>query len=356
MQEPEPLTPIEMDAVDTTYGRLGNNHYELLGVSSDADRPTIRAAYFEQMKRFHPDVYWDRDLGLYRPRIEEIFRRLTTAFEVLCDGPRRAAYDQTLEALRAPPSKATNDVVRVTTTGIHRRPVELDAVAPKRPTPLSLEAPRVAAKTPVAPRPAVDVGGVDERVPKEITLQSLMRSRSEHLAKQRRDRVSEIEERIKQAEVRNDAAEALTLLREAAALAPHDASIAERLQQAELASSGVAFERYRNLARICEKDKRWDAAVEAWIRASSERPSEVALLLAVVNASCEGLIDLPRAADYARRATAAEPKNADAFAALGRVFFLAGRLASARGAVESALRIDAKHAAALELARKLKIR
>ena len=134
------------------------------------------------------------------------------------------------------------------------------------------------------------------------------------------------------------------------------AGLRARLAQAEAAASTVLFERYRNYARVCEKDQRWEPAVESWIRASDQRPDDVALLLSVVNASCEGLIDLPRAAEYARRATQLDPQSADAFALQARVFLLAGRMASARGAVENALRLAPSHAGAVELAKRLKLR
>lgn len=351
--ESEPLSKPEMDDVDLMYERVGRTHYEVLGVEPDANRPAVRSAYFNLAKRFHPDVYWDRDLGLYRPRIEEIFRAITVAFETLCDDHRRADYDRVLVALKAPPTLASNDAVRVTSTGILRRPQELDQIdaAKARPADSVRAAPRIDAPRTPEPPPMPE-----ERVPKEITLQSLLRARGEHLAKQRRERIAAIEERVHAAEVRNDAGEALSLLREAATLAPGDASLKERLQQAEASASGLTFERYRNIARMCEKDKRWDAAVEAWIRASNERPDDVSLLLSVVGASCEGLIELPRAADYARRATALDPRNADAFALQARVFFLAGRMASARGAVENALRIAPSHAGAVELSKRLKSR
>lgn len=353
--EPEPLSQPEMDDVDAMFARIGRTHYEVLGVARDANRPTVRAAYFDLAKRIHPDVFWDRDLGLYRPRVEEIFRAVTLAFETLCDEQRRAAYDRALDALKAPPTLASNDAVRMTTTGILRRPTELDQVRAAKAASARSEAPRSAPRhdSPRGPDPAAVS---EERVPREITLQSLLRTRGEHLARQRRERVSTLEERIRAAEVRNEASEVLSLLREAAAVAPGDASIHERLQRAEASASEVTFERYRNIARMCEKDKRWEAAVEAWMRASNERPDDVSLLLSVVSASCEGLIELPRAADFARRATALDPRNADAFALQARVFFLAGRMASARGAVENALRIAPTHAGAVELSRRLKTR
>ncbi len=367
-REPEPLSRAEMDDIDAMYARLGGTHYDLLGVTSTADRPAVRAAYFELMKRYHPDVYWERDLELYRPRVEAIFRELTVAFETLCDSRRRAEYDAALAARNAPPRPAAAPVSPPKTTGILRKPTTPPtggSVPPRESgeTPSARPPERPASASPGArpseapARRASDVPpGVDERVPRDITLQSLLRARGGHIAKQQRERVADLEERVQQAQMRNDVPEVIGLLREAVTLSPDDATLEQRLAQAEAEQAAVLVERLRNAARVHEKDRRWDAAVEAWIRASNERPSDLALLLAVVHASCEGHVDLPRAAEYARRATQLDPRCADAFALQARVFFLAGRMASARGAVDNALRIDPKHPAALDLASRIKAR
>ena len=76
----------------------------------------------------------------------------------------------------------------------------------------------------------------------------------------------------------------------------------------------------------------------------------------MARASCDGNLDLRRAAEYARRATTIAPTNADAFALLARVFLLADRPASALGAAQSALKLDPTHALAASLARQLKQR
>lgn len=364
--EPESLSAAEMDEIDAMHARLGENYYDFLGVPKGCDRVRLRSAYFEHMKRFHPDVYWERDLGLYRPRVEAIHQRLTRAFEVLSNDRRREEYDRALLPATAVAPE------RPRSTGIMARPAALDpaappagtraggAVIPANPTPvprtLSSPVPR-AIQTPV-PRPKQTPvpQPMQTPVPREITMQSLLRGRSEHMMRERREQGSAFEDRIRQASIRNDRAEVLSLLRQAAAAAPDDAGLRARLEAAEAEASTTASERYATAARIHERDKRWGNAAEAWIKVASERPKDVAVLLAVVNASCEGLIDLQRAAEYGRRATLAAPGSADAFAALGRVFFLAGRMASARGAVESALKLDASHAAALDLARRLKVR
>jgi hypothetical protein len=78
--------------------------YEILGVAATADRKTIRDAYFALSKRFHPDVYFKRQLGPYRERIDAIFRAFTEAYDVLGNNKHRAQYDKQLaeEGVRVP--------------------------------------------------------------------------------------------------------------------------------------------------------------------------------------------------------------------------------------------------------------
>ena len=75
------------------HGKLGTwTHWQVLGISWNADSDMVRQAYLEKVKVFHPDRYPGKRLGSYRTRLEQIFRRLTEARDVLTDGARRAAY------------------------------------------------------------------------------------------------------------------------------------------------------------------------------------------------------------------------------------------------------------------------
>jgi curved DNA-binding protein len=62
------------------------DYYEVLQISPNADVETVRRVYRMQAQRFHPD---NLDSGN-----AEAFRRISTAYEVLNDPQRRAAYDR----------------------------------------------------------------------------------------------------------------------------------------------------------------------------------------------------------------------------------------------------------------------
>ena len=91
------ISPEERAEINGMFLRLANaNYYELLGVSVDADRKAIREAYFTLSQRFHPDVWFGKHIGAWKPRMEAIFREVTKAYDVLSNRNHRAAYDASI--------------------------------------------------------------------------------------------------------------------------------------------------------------------------------------------------------------------------------------------------------------------
>ena len=65
--------------------------YDLLGVSRDADADTLKRAYRQQARKYHPDV--NKEAGA-----EDKFKEIGKAYEVLSDSQKRARYDLFVEA------------------------------------------------------------------------------------------------------------------------------------------------------------------------------------------------------------------------------------------------------------------
>ena len=65
--------------------------YELLGVGRDADADTLKRAYRNMARQYHPDINKE-------PGAEERFKEIGRAYEVLGDPQKRATYDQFGEA------------------------------------------------------------------------------------------------------------------------------------------------------------------------------------------------------------------------------------------------------------------
>lgn len=72
------------------------NYYELFAVEKDAGRKEIRSSYFVLSKRYHPDLFFRKDAGPFAEMAEEIFKRVTKAYQILSRKKKRAEYDQAL--------------------------------------------------------------------------------------------------------------------------------------------------------------------------------------------------------------------------------------------------------------------
>jgi hypothetical protein len=53
--------------------------HQLLGVGVDADAITVKRAFASACKEFHPDRYFGKELGAFKPKLAAIFARLTEA-------------------------------------------------------------------------------------------------------------------------------------------------------------------------------------------------------------------------------------------------------------------------------------
>lgn len=71
-------------------------HFDLLGVEVDADKKTVKRAYFRLSKEFHPDRYYGKELGPFAPWLTSVFEAITGAFRVLGDNKKRVQYEQSL--------------------------------------------------------------------------------------------------------------------------------------------------------------------------------------------------------------------------------------------------------------------
>lgn len=71
---------------------LSKSFFEIFGLAPGADLASIKSAYFELAKRWHIDAFAGRDLGPAQERLEEIFVRLTEAYETITDPQKREEY------------------------------------------------------------------------------------------------------------------------------------------------------------------------------------------------------------------------------------------------------------------------
>jgi len=79
-------------------------YYELLGVSQNATPEEIKSAYWDLLKKIHPDTVATLSLDLKR-EAAEVTREIIEAYSVLSDTIQRAQYDRELAKSR--PQAAT---------------------------------------------------------------------------------------------------------------------------------------------------------------------------------------------------------------------------------------------------------
>jgi len=79
--------------------RTAETHYDVLGVETSAAPETLKAAYYDLARRYHPDRFRKADPSLLT-RLESAFARITQAYDTLRDDDLRANYNAKLQARR----------------------------------------------------------------------------------------------------------------------------------------------------------------------------------------------------------------------------------------------------------------
>ena len=81
---------------------------EALGLSPDARTIDIRRAYLALTKRYHPDNFFRRSTPSFTAALEDVYERLTEAYDTLASSEKRAAYDSMIGVSSAhePPKAA----------------------------------------------------------------------------------------------------------------------------------------------------------------------------------------------------------------------------------------------------------
>ncbi len=91
------LTLEQVRHIDRFFSQIRTrNAFELLGVPRAADKREIKRAYFKLSKEFHPDRFFGKSLGVYADRLAQSFGAIKSAFDLLSDDARRAAYEDSI--------------------------------------------------------------------------------------------------------------------------------------------------------------------------------------------------------------------------------------------------------------------
>lgn len=91
-------------------------HYEVLGVSPEANSEGIKKAFRQLVKKLHPDLEYSKQSDNERVEAKQVMQKINQAYETLIDKRKRTAYDKTiglrsvsLERVRQQVNKAKNE-------------------------------------------------------------------------------------------------------------------------------------------------------------------------------------------------------------------------------------------------------
>lgn len=250
-EDPVDLTPVQRTRIDGLFARLEElDDHGVIGVPPGTDATTLRRAYYQRVAEFHPDRFFRREVGSYRPKIDAIWRRVTEAYEALASRERR--------------------------TFSERQPAD--------------PAPRTA---PAAARP---------NQTSEQALQALKRQLEARRTDARRLAVEGA-----RAAAHGDRAGAAEAYRKAAALSPNNPVLAAAYADARKAASAVASEAYSRQAEMEEQFGHWAEAARTWRLVTEARPADARAYERLASALLQAKGDADEAVRAATKAAELEP-------------------------------------------------
>jgi curved DNA-binding protein CbpA len=331
------------------------DHYELLGVEQSADAKSVRTAYFEQVRVFHPDRHFGKPLGRFQAPLLRVFGKLTEAYEALRRPESRAEYDRYLAARKRTlaldryfhegtyePSRGSSSVPPVSGTHEVRwpsdaAPLRVSSAPPSDPEARRRALARKLGHSSVPPRPSSPVlPAVD---PSARAAEELKRRYEQRMSQARDGQRDHYRKLAEEAEARNDLLAAANALRVAASLFQDDVELAGDLAELERRAAAGLWEAYVERAKYAAIEGRPAEAAEAYERAALGHPSP-ALFERAAFFTLEAGGDLKRAAKLAKQAVTLAPNAAKCRLTLAQVYAAADLRESALAELERARALE----------------
>jgi len=402
LQEDVDIEPERKRTILDTFHRLDSvTHYQILRVDPSADKRAIKNSYFEIVNVFHPDRYFGKNLGTFKPKLERIFARLTEAHDALTRAGPRAEYDAYLASLdKTRQFDQVDERVAAQVQAIQRQ-IEEEARASLStpPAPVSSNAPpnhtpapssarsqspqptsglrarlqslppsdpearkralarklggrsmsgSFAAMTPPAPTTAPQRQEARERA-----IEELKRNYEQRVTRARVERAERYLVNARQSLASKDPISAANALRIAASLVPDHPEVSARLLEAQTEAESLLSSHYLAQAQYEEREGRMAEAARSYARATLGSPDartfERAAYCALLAAG-----DLRVAGEHARRAVSLSPDDVQARVTLARIYVTAGMKQSGLAEFERAATLAPKDDTIRDWIRRLK--
>jgi curved DNA-binding protein CbpA len=219
--------------VEATSQRLeAIDHYELLEVARDADKKTVKRAYFRLAAVLHPDRFFGKNLGRYKPGLLRVFARISLAYDTLSSPQRRAEYDEELRASQPGNAPAS--------------PVPAPPPGPK--VPVAQPPPRAPAAPPVPDKRQAAMDALRARF---VEGKGKAKQHAETAARAR---------------AAGDLETAIAEYRAALRYTPEDAALKKAHDEVQRSKAERASESRRRQALLEERYGHWAEAAESWQR------------------------------------------------------------------------------------------
>ena len=350
------------------------DHYALLGVASTVDRKGLKRAYFDLAAKFHPDKYFRKKLGTFKPRMEAIFGRITQAHDTLTSREARAEYDAYLDEQRR--SRGIEELLADALAEVSRAKENIEREAGAQEAP-----PAVSSSAPSAPSlrdtsSASGVSGVDPAVRREALARRLLAGRGgvagsssappnartsssasmsaiattdamdvlRRRYEERKSMAQAVQARkymasAESAMAAGDAVAAANAFRVAMTLAPDEPGLVNRATEAQTRADSILAETYTRQASYEEKNDQWADAARSWARVCRARPDDPIPHERAANAIVKAGGDLHEADRLAQRACTLDAESAPFRTTLASVYLAAGLTRNARRELETAAQL-----------------
>jgi curved DNA-binding protein CbpA len=361
--------------------------YALLGVGRDAERKAVKRAYYDLAAKFHPDRFFRKRLGSFKPRMEAVFGRLTLAHDTLTDRERRAEYDAYLEEQRR--SRGIEELLAEALAEAKRAEERVEREVREREPERQARPPVAGQQTsPSSAMPPAVIPGPSRAVPDAARRDALARrllggrappaagsgahasSRGsapaaatatatatptmpstadamEALRRRYEERVSLAKEAQARKYIKNgeealaagDPVAAANAFKVALTLSPDDPELQRSARAAQSRADAILAETYARQAGYEEKHGQWAEAARSWGRVAKARPTDPASLERAANALLKAGGDLHEAARLAQDACKLQPESATFRTTLAGVYLAAGLAKNARRELETAAQL-----------------